>query len=419
MGLAVAYELAKAGYAPVVYEADDRLGGMAASFDFGGLSIERFYHFHCTSDDDVVRVLGELGLADRMRWVSTKMGYFFEGAVHPWGSALALLRFPGLTFVDKIRSGLHAFASTRRNDWSDLDGMDALEWIRSWVGEHAYETMWKQLFERKFYHYANDLSAAWIWSRIRRIGRSRDALLRERLGYIEGGSETILAAMRDDIVRRGGQVHLSTPVTRVVIENGSAKGVMLGDRFEPFDVVASTIPLPYVPSVLPDLPREILAKYESLSYMAVVCIIAKLRRPLTENFWLNISDPEMDIPGAVEYTNLCPLPEHVVYVPYYLPGEHPKYAEPNEAFIARVKGYLKRINPALTEADFIDVRASRYRYAQPICQPRFLERLPPIDLPVGGLYVADTSFYYPEDRSMTESMGLGRKIADMIAARAR
>ena len=36
MGLAVAYQLAKDGYYPVVFEADDRIGGQAASFDFDG-----------------------------------------------------------------------------------------------------------------------------------------------------------------------------------------------------------------------------------------------------------------------------------------------------------------------------------------------------------------------------------------------
>jgi NADPH-dependent glutamate synthase beta subunit-like oxidoreductase len=37
MGLAVAYQLVKDGYKPVVYEADDRIGGMTASFYFDGL----------------------------------------------------------------------------------------------------------------------------------------------------------------------------------------------------------------------------------------------------------------------------------------------------------------------------------------------------------------------------------------------
>ena len=47
MGLAVSYELAKNGINNTIFESDDRLGGMAASFNFSGLEIERYYHFHC------------------------------------------------------------------------------------------------------------------------------------------------------------------------------------------------------------------------------------------------------------------------------------------------------------------------------------------------------------------------------------
>ena len=39
------------------------VGGMAAAFDFSGLSIERYYHFHCISDHAFLKVLDELGLA--------------------------------------------------------------------------------------------------------------------------------------------------------------------------------------------------------------------------------------------------------------------------------------------------------------------------------------------------------------------
>ena len=41
MGLAVAYQLARDGHQPVIFEADDRVGGMTATFDFAGLNIER------------------------------------------------------------------------------------------------------------------------------------------------------------------------------------------------------------------------------------------------------------------------------------------------------------------------------------------------------------------------------------------
>ena len=130
MGLAVAYQLARDGHRPVVFEADDRIGGMAACFDFGGIDIERYYHFHCISDHAFLAMLEELGIADRMRWVETKMGYWYQNHLQPWGNPLALLRFRGLSLVAKFRYGLHAFACTRRNDWQPLDRLEATGWIK-------------------------------------------------------------------------------------------------------------------------------------------------------------------------------------------------------------------------------------------------------------------------------------------------
>jgi len=411
MGLAVAYQLTRDGHHPVVFEADDRVGGMTASFDFGGLQIERYYHFHCTSDSDFLTVLDELGLASKMRWTETRMGYWFGKRLQAWGNPVALLRFKGLGLVAKFRYGLHAFLCTRRNDWMPLDDVEASGWIRRWVGAEAYEVLWRKLFDYKFYDYAGNLSAAWIWSRIRRIGRSRYSLMREKLGYLEGGSSTLLDGLHADILRHGGQVHLSTPVQRIVIEDGKVQGVQAGGERLPFDKVVSTVPLPFIPRLAPDLPEPILAKFRALNNIAVVCVIAKLRRPVSANFWVNTNDPDMDIPGIVEYSNLRPMEAHIVYVPFYMPGEHPKYAEPDAVFIDKVRRYLMQINPALAADDFIDIRASRYRHAQPICEPGFLARLPPRKLPVEGLWVADTSHYYPEDRGISESIGFGRALA--------
>jgi len=411
MGLAVAYQLARDGHQPVLFEADDRVGGMTASFDFSGLSIERYYHFHCISDHAFLSVLAELGLADKMHWVETKMGYWYKNRLQPWGNPIALLKFRGLSLVAKVRYGLHAFLCTKRNDWKPLDNVEATGWIKRWVGPEAWEVLWRRLFDYKFYEYSSNLSAAWIWSRIRRIGRSRYSLFKEKLGYLEGGSDTLLHALKADIEAHGGKIRLKTPVNRVVLDDGKVQGLEVDGIVEAFDKVISTIPLPYVPRVMSDLPKEILAKYQAVKNIAVVCVIAKLRKPVSENFWLNTNDPEMDIPGLVEYSNLRPLDQHIVYVPFYVPGEHPLFSEPDQAFLDKVQRYLKKINPELQDDDFIELRASRYRYAQPICDPGYLEKLPPVSLPVEGLWVADTSYYYPEDRGISESIDFGRKMA--------
>ena len=411
MGLAVAYQLARDGHQPVVFEADDRIGGMTATFDFSGLSIERYYHFHCISDAAFLTVLDELQLTNKMQWVETRMGYWYQNCLQPWGNPLALLRFRGLSLVAKFRYGLHAFLATKRTNWQPLDRVEASGWIKRWVGAQAYEVLWRRLFEYKFYDYTDNLSAAWIWSRIRRIGRSRYSLFREKLGYLDGGSATLLQAMQADIEANGGVIRLQTPVSQVVMADGRVSGVAYGGQFEAFDTVISTVPLPYVPRLMPDLPPAILAQFSALNNIAVVCVIVKLRRALTGNFWLNVNDPEMDIPGIVEYSNLRPLDCHLVYVPFYMPGEHPKFAESDQQFFDKVRRYFKKINPALVDADFIDLRASRYRHAQPICDPGYLDRLPPASLPVKGLWVADTSYYYPEDRGISESIGFGRNLA--------
>ena len=94
MGLMAALELLRAGHAVDVYERDDRIGGMSASFDFDGLRIERYYHFVCKTDDPLFALLGQLGLSDRLKWTDTKMGYFVDGKLYKWGTPFALLPGP-------------------------------------------------------------------------------------------------------------------------------------------------------------------------------------------------------------------------------------------------------------------------------------------------------------------------------------
>jgi protoporphyrinogen oxidase len=386
---------------------------MTASFDFSGLSIERYYHFICANDQPHFDMIKEMGIEDKLKWTETKMGYFYNGNLFDWGNPIALLKFPELGLISKFRYGLHAFISTKRTDWSKLDKVEASAWIRRWVGDKAYNVLWKSLFDLKFYDYANNLSAAWIWTRIKRIGTSRSSLMKEKLGYLEGGSEILLLAMQKRIEELGGKVRLSTPVSKIVIKNGIFSGVEINSKIQEFESVFCTAPLPYVSRLIPDLPEVLKRQYDDLKNIAVVCLIVKLKKAVTKNFWLNINDERMDIPGIVEYTNLYPMDNHIVYVPYYMPGEHPKYADSDDIFKSKVKKYLKLINTGLTDDDFIDIHVSRYRYAQPICDPDFLSKLPPVKLPINGLYVADTSHYYPEDRGVSESIRFGIDMANL------
>lgn len=414
MGLAAAHRATTLGHEVDVIEADTVPGGMAAHFDFGGLSLERFYHFISKADQPTFDLMHELGIAERLRWRSTSMGYYMGGRMHRWGDPLALLAFPHLSILQKLRSGWQMFRTTRARDFDAIEGMTAHEWLASGSGEDVYRILWRRLMELKFHELAEEVSASWIATRIRRVGRSRRSLLQEELGYIEGGSQQLVDSLVTDIKARGGRMHLATAAHRVTTKEGRVTGVEARGHFFPADSVISTVPTPLIPTLVPDLPDNVKDRYAAIRNIGVVCLVMKLRRPVSPHFWVNVSDPAIGIPGFIEFSNLRPFPDHVVYVPYYMPPTQPKWQWPDAQLIAETFGYLRCINPGLQEGDLIAAKANRLRYAQPVCEPNFQDRLPPVRTPIAGLMAADTCFYYPEDRGIAESVRFGRMMAEMV-----
>lgn len=416
MGLASAWHAAKAGHQVTVVEAANAPGGMAAHFDLAGISIERFYHFICKTDYPTFDLLDQLGIAQSLRWRPTGMGYFIDGALHKWGDPIALLTFPGLGLIDKLRYALFALVSARRDRWGALETQTAREWITRWVGKRGFARMWEPLFRLKFFEYAENISAAWIWTRVRRTGRSRRSLMQEELGYLEGGSETLIHALVSGIEALGGTIRLSTPATKVTSDNGRVTGVETPQGFITADAVIMTMPTPLVSAAVPDLPDDWKARYDAIPNIGVLCLVFSLARAVSPYFWVNIAENDIEIPGIIEFSNLRPVGGHVVFVPYYMPVTHEKWGWSDEALLKQAFGYLRRINPELTEADIIAAHAARLRHAQPICAPGFAAMLPPIETPIAGLQIADTCFYYPEDRGISESVRLGKEMAARVPA---
>ncbi|MFT5483869.1 MAG: protoporphyrinogen oxidase [Halieaceae bacterium] len=416
MGLRTALDLLKSGHEVDLYEADRVVGGMTAAFDFDGLSIERFYHFICTGDQSYIDTLRELGVEDRLRWVSTAMGYYHKGEIKVWGNPVALLKFSGLSLIAKFRYGLLIYSSMKRRNWQRLESTDAVSWLVRWLGQDTYDQLWRPLFDLKFYQFTDNLSAAWIWARMKRLGMSRKNLMEEKLGYLEGGSQIFLEAICAEITRRGGRIHLNSKVDEIVVENGQVVGVHSNSELKPCEAAISTIPLPFVSQMIPALPAHTRELYDAVDNIAVVCVLVKLARPYDRYFWLNVSDENIKIPGIIEYTNLNPMSDSVVYVPFYLPGDHPDYQREDSWFVERTRSYLQKMKPDFDVKDILSIRAGRYRYAQPICPPNFLATLPPMETGIEHLLVADTSHYYPEDRSISESVRLGSKLASTLLA---
>lgn len=416
MGLMCGYELLKRGHNVTLYEADDRIGGMSACFALGEHQIERYYHFITTTDYPLFDLLKELDLYSYLTWHTTRMGFYWQNHLFSWGDPISLLRFPGLRWHEKLRYGLHVLYSKYIKQFTALDKQYAIPWLKDWLGEHGYAVLWDRLFALKFHQYQSDISAAWIAARIQRLAKSRTSLMQESLGYLQGGSNLLLAALEKKIYALGGKIHLNTSVQQLATTANKVVGVHTHQDIVAYDTVISTIPLPYVGKLAPTLPESVKQQINSIAHLGVVCVVLQLKKSLSDYFWININDSRMDIPGIIEYSNLNPTPGHIVYIPYYLPLSHPHYQRTDADFLDEVMHYLKMINPLFSEHWVLASKVSRYACAQTVCSPGFYHRLPPMQTAVEGFYMADTAYYYPEDRTISESVKVGAQLARLVSS---
>ncbi len=399
-GLAAAFRLARAGHAVEVFEREESVGGLISTFDLAGTRIERYYHFLCGGDDGYLKLCEELGIADRIRFVRSRTGFFHEGREYGFTTPLDLLRFAPIPLSQRVRFGLFALEARWRTEWRQLDEIVARPWLIDRIGRQAYDVIWHPLLAMKFGDLYDGISAAWVWHRLHRVARSKG-----RMGYLEGGTQFLLDTLTSRIETAGGRIHRGRSVRRLVIESGRVAGIGLDDGTSvQCDRVISTLPMELLADLLPEDCGGYAAELRRVRYIGVVCAVFKLKKPVTRNFWLNINDSRVPCNGIIEYTNLNPMKEldgHIAYVPYYVAADQAPYTADDETVFRQSWDALRRVSPGLIDDDVIDWRVFRSAHAQAICPTHFLEAIPNWRSPIDGLFLTDSIFLYPEDRTQS------------------
>lgn len=441
-GLTAAYELAKAGHRVAVFEKWGRLGGAVYSWPLGPTRVEAFYHHLFTSDLFAQELLRELGLEGRLRWYDSKVGIFHGGRIYPFVTPLDLLRFRPLPPLDRVRLGLLGLYLRWQRDWRRWEGVTARDWVLRYGGRRIYEVVWGPLLQGKFGELAPEIGMAWFWGKVFVRFASRSGLLqREKLGYISGSFSTLTDALAERIRAMGGTLHVGRPVRRVLVEQGrvAALEVVEGRRAQreyeeepslagpgelfPCEAVVWTAPSYELLRAVPELDGPYAAKLRAQRYQTAVVLVLVLRRSLTPVYWLNISDPEMPFVAAIEHTNMVPAEEyggrHVLYLSNYVAPGHPLTRLRAGEVLERYLPALRRLNPAF-DPSWIERRyLFKEEAAQPVIGVGYGGRIPEHRTPIPGLYLANTTQIYPEDRGTNYSIRLGKTVARLVMEDAR
>lgn len=421
-GLTAAYRLQQLGHQVAVYEARPFLGGQAGTFEVGGERLEVFYHHLFRSDTHVISLIDEMGLGERLSWRDSKVGFYYGGRVYDFVTPMDLLRFRPVSLVDRVRLGLVGLYLRRQKDWRRFEGVTAREWIRRWAGKRNYEVVWGPLLRGKFGSRADDVGMVWFWGKIflRFASRGGGVAQKEKLGYLMGS----FGLLTDELSRRlregGARLETGRPVEQIVVQDGRASGVRLaGGETALHDAVIATVPNGPLLQMAPYLPDSYAALLQKVQYQWATCLVLALKESLSRIYWMNISDPEIPFVGAIEHTNYIEPShyggKHILYLSNYVEESSPVTGMSIEEISAHYLPHLTKINPAFSP----DWVTERWLFKDPAGQPvittNYGGSIPDHRTPVPGLYLANTTQIYPEDRGLNYSVRLGETIARLVS----
>jgi protoporphyrinogen oxidase len=417
-GLTAAHALVQRGARVTLLERRLVLGGLARSEPVGGRLREVYYHFICAGDQALLMLLDEVGLREAVEWSPASTSYYVEGRMHPFTTPLDILRFSPLRWRDRLRFGWHAARARRRREGSDLEDLTAEAWLRREVGDRAYQVIWEPLLRSKFGRYASEVSAPWIWHRIHRASASRASLLRpERFGCLTGGTQMLLEALADRVEDAGGKILLGTEATGLAVRNGRVAGVETDAGGVAADLVISAVPLPELAPLLPETVADFRATLDAVDFLGVSCLLVLLRRPLTDQYWINLADPRIPASGIIEYSNLNRHAEPaggLAYLPLYTPRDDSRYLASPEELTEELVTALRLVIPDLQPTDITGTLLSRDHYAQAVTPPGFAQRIPPRQAPLAGLYLLDSTQLYPSDRCLSGMIALAEGLVESL-----
>lgn len=420
-GLTAAYRLAKQGHEVVLWERN-QYGGQAGTFPVGETELEIFYHHLFRSDRAIAALAEELGIGDKLVWHPSNVGYYTDGKIYPLNGAIDVLRLGSIPLLDRIRLGLVTLYLQRRKDWKPFERVTAHEWLQKALGTRAYEKTLGAQLKAKFGTAYDEIAMVWFWGKIWLRTTSRgNPLEQEKLGYFEGSFRTIVDALVGGCEDAGVDMRLGATITDVgQVPSGKWVVATAGRREqEVFDALIATVPSNVFEKMVPGLPAGYKAKLNALRYEAAVVAILELDRKLSDIYWLNIADDDMPFTGIIEHTNFIE-PEvyggrRFVYLSKYLETDHPYFAMPDAELIETYLPYLKRINPHFDPSWVRNTWVFRERAAQPIIPLNYSSMIPSHRTPLDGLYLANTTQIYPEDRGTNYSVRLGNDIAALVA----
>jgi protoporphyrinogen oxidase len=256
---------------------------------------------------------------------------------------------------------------------------------------------------------------AWFWARlhVRANSRGRGG---EQLGYLRGGFNVITTALEKELRRRGVVIRTGATVEKITADHTA---VIQGETV-PFDYCLFTGPSPALAGLLPDSAslRDYAAQLRGIEYLGAVCLVFTSDQNLGDYYWINVNEPDAPFLVFLNHTRLVDKStyggQHVYYLGAYLPPEGRTFLLPDDELAGLWLGYLQKMFPEFDAGRLRERHIFRFRAAQHIVDTAYAEKIPAYRTPLPGVFLANYSQIFPEDRGTNYAVREGEKLAALM-----
>ena len=318
-GMTAALQLARQGIATDVFEAGPRVGGMSSSIELWGQRVDLGPHRFFSTDPRVNRlwydVVGdEYTLVDRQTRILYR-GRFFNYPLTPANAAW------NIGFREAMACLISHWSALGRREELDPREVSFESWVVNRFGHRLYELFFRSYSEKLWGIPCHELSADFAAQRIRDLSlgqamlsvlsrrhQGRHRSLADQFPYPLAGTGSVYEAMAQEVIDRGGRIHLGQPVRRVIRQGRRSIGVELASgESRSFDHVISTMPLTHLVEGLDDAPRSVRHAVGELRFRNTILIYLHVDSDsLFPDQWLYLHDPGLTAGRVTNFRNWSP-----------------------------------------------------------------------------------------------------------------
>ena len=416
-GLTVAYIAAKNGAQVTILEKSNYFGGLLNTFPVGANYLEYYYHHFFTHDAELMWLLRELDLMDKLVYNNTSMGFFRHGEIYGFNTPVDLLAFKPLSIYSAIRFGITSLYLAKVARWEKYENVSALDWFYTWAGRSVTDTIWKPMLDIKFGPHSSKIPLSWMIGRLKqRLYSRKDG--NEELAYLNGSLKVLLDSLISKLEKMDVSLVNNVNIDELIGDKNSLKKI----RYNNKEIIGSpfifTIPSTKMVGLFHSVNPEFSDKLAKVKYFGVICVILELNKKFTDIYWLNIADEGFPFGGIIEHTNFISKTEydgkHIIYLSrYFDQSESIALMEKNELIKLMIEP-LSKINSGFDKSWIDHIHVFKTDSAAVVCDLEFSNKVMNCKTPIENLYIANMAHVYPDERSVNNSIRIAANACKTI-----